>query len=332
MKLASWQVLAITTATSRIRVVPNYGYKPMAGIIYKYFLSPHVGLRVGASFTQLTAADSLSDIFVKKQRNLSFATNLFEVHGGIEINLLPIDVDRMKVTPYIFGGIAVFYYNPYTSAPNGDKIFLRPLSTEGEGLPNYPDRKQYSLVNVAFPFGGGLKFLVGKTLVITTEVGIRYTATDYLDDVSKSYVNLDTLAMYRGGKAAQLSYRGNELPNWDVNGNNKYPDYKFQRGDDKMNDWYYFAGINIAVYFPRIRQRRPLPADALPELQPNTRANVLPLILQRNFFRKIRTNEIRIFYLLPVTKCIQRFSAFTSPCRAQPATWSFTMPAACMKA
>ncbi len=223
----------------------DYGYKPMGGIIYKYFLSPHVGVRFGASFAQLTAADSLSDIPVNKSRHLSFATNLFEVHGGLELNLLPIDVDRMKVTPYVFGGVAIFYSNPYTTALNGDKVFLRPLSTEGQSLSNYPDRKEYSLVNVAFPVGGGLKFFIGKTLMVTTEVGLRYCATDYLDDVSRSYVNMDTLSAYRGAQATALSYRGNEVAGWD----GAYPNYGHQRGDSKNNDWYYFAGLNVNIYF-----------------------------------------------------------------------------------
>jgi hypothetical protein len=225
--------------------VPSYGFKPMGGINYKFFMSPHLGIRLGASFCQLTAADSLSNIGVNRARNLSFATNLFEMHGGFELNLLPIDVDRMKVTPYVFGGLAIFYYNPYTTAQNGDKVFLRPLSTEGQGISNYPDRKEYKLVNVAFPIGGGLKFFIGKTLMITTEVGLRYCATDYLDDVSRSYVNLDTLSAFRGSMASEMSFRGDEVAGWDGN----YPNYKYQRGDPKSNDWYYFAGINVAVYF-----------------------------------------------------------------------------------
>lgn len=228
------------------KMFPNYGYKPMGGIVYKYFMSPHVGLRFGATYTSLTAADSLSDIPVKKERNLRFATNLFEVHGGLELNLLPIDVDRMKVTPYIFGGVSVFYYNPYTDGPNQERVYLRPLSTEGQGLSQYPDRKEYSLVNAAFPFGGGLKFFVGKTLMITTELGFRYTTTDYLDDVSKSYVNMDTLFAYKGRQAVDLSYRGDETKSWD---GHYYPNYKYQRGDSKANDWYWFGGISVAIYF-----------------------------------------------------------------------------------
>jgi hypothetical protein len=208
-------------------------------------MGAHVGVRFGASYTKLTAADSMSDIPVNQARNLSFATDLFEFHGALEVNFLPIEIMRHKATPYIFGGVAAFYMDPYAKAPNGDKVYLRPLSTEGEGLPMYPDRKQYSLVNMAFPFGGGFKFFIGKTIMLTTEIGFRYTNTDYLDDVSKSYVNLDTLQAYKGKLARQMSYRGNTLSSWD--GNN--PNYGYQRGDIKSNDWYWYGNLTVTIFF-----------------------------------------------------------------------------------
>lgn len=227
------------------KVFPSSGYKPVGGIVYKYFMSPHVGLRFGINYTNITAADSLSDIAANKSRNLSFATNILEGYVGLELNLLPIDIDRMKVTPYIFGGIAVFHFDPYALDPSGNKVFLRSLSTEGQGLAAYPDRKPYNTVQVSYPFGGGLKFFVGNVFIITPEIGFRYTNTDYLDDVSKSYVNLDTLAANRGKLAAQMSFRGNTAKGWDGN----YPDYRFQRGDSKTNDWYWFGTLTITVYF-----------------------------------------------------------------------------------
>lgn len=227
------------------KLFPNYGYNPMGGIVYKYFMSPHVGLRVGASYTNLTAADSLSNIPVNVARNLSFTTHLFEVHGALELNFWPVEILKKKATPYIFGGISVFYFNPFAQDDNGNKVFLRPLSTEGEGLPMYPDRKIYSLVNVAFPFGGGFKFFIGKTIMLTAEAGFRYTNTDYLDDVSKSYINLDTLKAYKGVLARQMSFRGDKVAGWSGN----YPDYGFQRGDSKSNDWFYYVNITATIYF-----------------------------------------------------------------------------------
>jgi Domain of unknown function (DUF6089) len=224
---------------------PNYGYEPMGGIIYKYFMSPRIGIRVGASYTNLTAADSMSTIPVNQARNLSFTTHLFEFHAGLELNMLPIEILKNKATPYIFGGISAFYFNPFAEDNNGNKVFLRPLSTEGEGLPMYPERKQYSLVNMAFPFGGGFKFFIGQKIMLTTEIGFRYTNTDYLDDVSKSYVNLDTLQAYKGKLARSMAYRGNTVTGWDHNN----PNYGFQRGDTKANDWFYYVNVTATIYF-----------------------------------------------------------------------------------
>ncbi|MCB0698674.1 MAG: hypothetical protein H6551_00980 [Chitinophagales bacterium] len=223
---------------------PDYGLKAMGGFVYKYYMSPHVGVRLGFSYTNITAADSLSDIPARKERNLSFASDLLEFHGAFEFNLLPIEKDRAKFTPYVFAGIGIFYYNPYTQGVNGEKIYLRPLGTEGQNIPSYPDRREYSLVNVSFPVGGGLKFFLGKTLLITPEIGFRYTNTDYLDDVSKSYVNMNTLKDYRGQQAVDYSFRTDELAGWDGN----YPDYRFQRGDSKTNDLYWFGNLTITVY------------------------------------------------------------------------------------
>ncbi len=230
------------------RLFPKTGYHPMVGVSYKMFMTPNVGLRFGGSFTTISAADSTSDILAYKQRNLNFTSRIIEAHAGIEYNFWAIDRVRHRVSPYVFAGIGVFYSNPFTPDLNGEKVYLKHLSTEGQGLPSYPDRKPYSNVNVSFPFGAGMKFLVNKTLVISTELGFRPTTTDYLDDVSKSYVNLDTLVKYKGMQAAQLSDRSDRLPDWKDRGSN-YADYTYKRGDSRSNDWYWFGNITIAIYF-----------------------------------------------------------------------------------
>ena len=226
-------------------IFPNYGYKPMGGILYKYFMNPHIGIRTGLSYTNLTAADSLSNIPANKARNLSFATHLIELHAALEINFCTLEIGKRHFTPYIFGGLAVFYYDPYAIDPLGHQVYLRPLSTEGEGLPMYPDRKEYSLVNMSFPFGGGFKFFLHERVILGCELGFRYTNTDYLDDVSKSYVNLDTLQAYRGLLPKQMSYRGNTLKGW----NGHYPSYGDARGTGDSNDWYWYANITLTIFF-----------------------------------------------------------------------------------
>lgn len=231
---------------------PDNSTHAMGGVMYKYFMNPHVGLRFGAAYTNVGAADSLSKIKANRERNLSFRSNLLEFHGGFEFNLLPIEKDRVKFTPYAFLGIAIFKFNPYTYGPQQQKVFLRPLGTEGQNIPDYPDRREYKLVNVSFPVGAGLKFFLGKTFMITPEIGFRYTNTDYLDDVSKSYVNFNTLRDYRGVEATNYAFRTDELASWDGN----YPDYRYQRGDSKTNDLYWFGSLTVTVYMKNLGNLR----------------------------------------------------------------------------
>jgi hypothetical protein len=72
-------------------------------------------------------------------RNLSFKSNLKEAFAVLEVSLL--DFSAKKFTPYAYGGVVVFHFNPYTYDTNNAKVFLEPLSTEGQGLADYPDRK-----------------------------------------------------------------------------------------------------------------------------------------------------------------------------------------------
>jgi hypothetical protein len=85
-------------------------------------------------------------------------------------------------------GVGVFSYDPYAFL-NGEKIFLRPLGTEGQGSSLYPDRKQYGSMAISIPFGAGIKYSLNENINIGFEILHRFTNTDYLDDVSKTYVD-----------------------------------------------------------------------------------------------------------------------------------------------
>jgi hypothetical protein len=151
------------------------------------------------------------------------------------------NLNERSYSPYAFAGLAVFHFDPYAFDANHQKVFLKPLSTEGEGLPGYPDRKPYSLTQFAIPFGGGIKFAVTENIRIGLEIGMRKLFTDYLDDVSKNYIDPNDLFAAKGQEAVDMSYRGDELPGGDPN----YPGKLVQRGNPKSKDFYYFTGIHL---------------------------------------------------------------------------------------
>ncbi len=220
------------------KIFPKKVTNGALGITFNYELQDQIMLRAGLTYSVVGGADRFSDKEDIRLRNLSFETSIFEFSAVGEYYLLNL-YDR-KYSPYAFAGLAVFRYNPYAYYGNQQKVFLRPLSTEGQGLSNYLDRKEYSLTQFAIPFGGGIKFAVTENLRIGLEGGIRKLFTDYLDDASKNYIDPADLLAAKGQMAVDISYRSDE-----VGGSLAYPDKTSQRGNPKSKDMYYFAGLHL---------------------------------------------------------------------------------------
>jgi hypothetical protein len=219
---------------------PFQAPKFAGGVSLAYEFSERLALRAGLTFAKLGGADSLSDKDYLRARNLSFQTALteFSLRGEYTI----FNMSNIRWSPYVFGGLAVFHYNPYTIY-NGNKVLLKPLSTEGQGLSTYPDRKPYSLTQVALPFGGGVKYAISDKVDVGLELGMRKLFTDYLDDVSTNYADANDLLAERSPLSVELAYRGDEVPG----GNPIYPAKGEQRGGVEQKDWYYFTGLNVNI-------------------------------------------------------------------------------------
>ena len=205
-----------------------------------YYITDHFLLRTGLTAGKVEANDKLNKPSLQL-RNLNFHSAITEGNLLAEYDLF--DLNKRKVSPYVFGGLAVYHFNPYTTDTLGNRILLQSLSTEGQGLASYPDRKVYKLTQFSIPFGGGLKVRISDNVVVAYEVGLRKLFTDHLDDVSATYVDNVALAAAKGPKAVEMAYRGGELKN----GNPVYPAAGTVRGNPKLNDWYYFHGLTISI-------------------------------------------------------------------------------------
>lgn len=198
-----------------------------------YDITNHFSVRGGVMLSKLSADDKLGR---NKLRNLNFQTNLAEVNIGAEYYITPLD--EHALTPYVFAGVALYHFDPYTFDTSGAKYYLRLLSTEGEGF--LPGVENYKLTQFAIPFGGGVKLSLSENINVGMELGLRKLFTDYLDDVSTTYVDQTTLLANRGSKAVELAYRGNELKT-----GAPYPLANSRRGGAKK-DWYYFTGLTAS--------------------------------------------------------------------------------------
>ncbi len=209
--------------------------RPAAAVNIKYNTGNFINFRAGISFGTVAGNDKYNTDSLLKARNLNFKTNIFEANIGVEIPLM--DPLSYYAYPYLFGCVGVFHFNPYSYDNNNVKTYLQPLSTEGEGLTKYPSRKKYSLTQVCFPVGLGWKMVLSDKWEICYEFGYRFLLTDYLDDVSKSYINLDILEQAKGPKAVEMAYR-KDVP---------FREEGLPRGGPTVNDSYFFTGIKIGM-------------------------------------------------------------------------------------
>ena len=208
-----------------------------------YHFTPQISVRGEIWKGNLSGFDAESKNPANRARNLSFNTRIYEASLVGVYRFLGQEPHR--VSPYVFGGLAGFRINPYTYDAAGGRYFLFPLSTEGQGMAEYPDRSAHKLYQIAIPFGGGLLLSLSDKWSIGLETGLRITFKDYIDDVSSTYVDQVLLQQQRGDKAVELSYRGDEIPG----GNPLYPKIGIPRGNSKANDWYYNTILRLQYRF-----------------------------------------------------------------------------------
>jgi opacity protein-like surface antigen len=220
--------------------------KPAIGVYFRKQFSNYTGLRVAAHFAQLGYRDVYSKNEFQQRRNLSFNTNIFELALQGDFNFfkfMPNDPDH-RFTPYVTFGVGIFSYDPYAYY-KGEKIFMRPLNTEGQTF--YKDRKAYGTMAVCFPLGGGIKYNISENLNFSIEIAYRFTKTDYLDDVSTTYIGLDKFPPVNGQETIASIMQDRSFETGERIG-----DEGRQRGWSKQKDHYVFAEIgfsfNISSY------------------------------------------------------------------------------------
>lgn len=192
---------------------------------YTRHFSPHLSGSVGFTWARIAADDNkfegvpgLDQLFM---RNVHFRNDIKELAVTGIYNFIPQSRsfrNREKLSPYVFAGIAIFHHNPEAKVPMdyagseaspGEWASLQPLATEGQGLNGYPDQP-YNLINVSIPFGVGIRYKLNRTWDLGFEAGVRYSFSDYLDDVGGYYADPTDLANGISNLSAAMGHRENE--------------------------------------------------------------------------------------------------------------------------
>ena len=213
---------------------------PAAGLTARINLDNRWAVAFGGSYGHIEGGNP--DVI--ERRNLSFRSYLAEGFLRVEFNFFPYGLHhgtQKRLTPFIFGGVAMFKFNPQ-ALYNDQWYDLQPLGTEGQGTQPYPERQQYKLLETSMPFGIGFRYRLSPGTHIAIEYGWRKTWTDYLDDVSTTYVGAELLDREGGGNMASvLADRSSEVvPNY-VNA------VGIKRGDDALCDWYAYFNFSFSI-------------------------------------------------------------------------------------
>lgn len=224
--------------TENAHLFNQSSYAVTLGAAYNF--ARKLNARLDFSILKLQANDSRNKRVDLQARNLNFKSNIWDLNAGIGYDIL--DIQTHKFTPNIYAGFGIFHFNPYTKDRFGEKQYLQPWGTEGQGIAAYPDRKPYKLTEFEWLLGLGFKYALNSKIVLELEFRYRYATTDYIDDVSRYSYPDKTLLEQKNINLPKLTYRGDELP-----GGDPYPTNPgLNRGHSNRNDVFYTTQFKIA--------------------------------------------------------------------------------------
>ena len=213
---------------------------PAGGIAVRYNFNDRLALRFGYAMGSISAYDSDSKNIFEQTRNLHFRSLIADGSAVLEFNFLSYVHGHKEYyyTPYVLVGPAFYYFNPQAQL-NGTWYNLREYGTEGQFR-----GEEYNTTQAAIAYGLGMKIDLSYRWSLNFEISGRKLFTDYLDDVSGVYADVDDILAQRGEIAAALS---------DPSFEPKIGEAGKQRGNGKNNDMYVVAGVGLVYYFGQIR-------------------------------------------------------------------------------
>ena len=207
----------------------------------KYNYQGIFGIKLNTLFGKISGNDKFSSLQWQRERNLSFSSKLLEVSVMGELYLFNFTpgFGEQVFSPFITVGVAGFFYNPVTEF-NGNVVELQPLGTEGQGMSGYGAK--YNKYGFGVPFGAGGLFKFSDRFTMSFDIIGRRTFSDYIDDVSGTYVSYDELSAGNGVLAAQLSDR---TPEYFGSGEPSQHRTGDIRGGANVEDYYFTAMVTM---------------------------------------------------------------------------------------
>lgn len=209
----------------------------------RYILkNPRFSINTAFTMGLISGNDEFTDEVSRNYRNLTFRSPVYDLTARLEYKInqetrghiyLLKGVRGQKGNKFIWrinAGLGVFYFNPKAQY-EGKWYELQPLGTEGQNF--MATRRPYSRVQMCIPGGIEISYAASRYWTWSFEIGPRFTFTDYIDDVSTSYVNPDLVAAFAPDDYPKDAARFFANSNYQVS-----PYYNEKRGNSFNNDMY----------------------------------------------------------------------------------------------
>lgn len=268
-----------STGISGIRDFDIAAVKPALTLGYRYMVFENFAITGNLTTGYVSGNDKFTEEPFRNNRNIHFRSPIIELSATSQLYIFRLHRDGQRyrrttrisgqrsygISAYIFAGVAGFFFNPqayfdadeYDGSISRDQLpsngwyNLRPLRTEGQGF--FPTREHYGLFSVAIPFGFGAMYHLNRNLAIGLQYGFRATFTDYIDDVSTTYVDpaIFPIIFEDPARVALAEHFANPTNN-QLSKSSTAPGQ--QRGNPFNSDSYMFGFITLYYKIPDFRR------------------------------------------------------------------------------
>lgn len=230
----------------------------IGGISAAYYPKEWWGARVAFNIGLMEGDDRLIKDnggfeLARKYRNNTFRSPLYEGYIGLEVYptvylSMRNGNDEPRFRPYLVAGIGLFAFKPqglYTKDGEERWVDLRPLRLEGQGMAE-TGVPEYDLWSYCIPMGIGIKYDLTERITIGAEIIHRVTGTDYIDDVSRKFIDPALFDKYLSPEDAEIAkYMAN--PSSYFPGFPGYTPYRpgKKRGNPDWNDAYFSSTFRL---------------------------------------------------------------------------------------
>ncbi len=229
------------------------------GVFFSAIYKNAVAIRLEGTYGKVEGNDNVlagvTDIAKERfNRNLNFRSYIGEIAALAEIHPMYIFIDWTskessppRTSPYLIGGIGYYSFNPQTKLGN-NWIDLQPLHTEGQGWLE-TGRPEYALQQINIPMGVGVKYELSPLINLRGELVYRKLFTDYLDDLSTTYIDPALFDKYFGAGSvkatnASILYDRQIEKRAGING---------KRGTETNKDAYFTVNLKLSIILGRER-------------------------------------------------------------------------------